>query len=62
MTEDKVYCIIADRQTNGRGTKGRKWLYGERNIYMTVMVHRKLVPIPFNLLSTVQFVQRYRVY
>eukprot|EP00981_Chlorochromonas_danica_P012975 scaffold5626_cov258-Ochromonas_danica.AAC.16 len=50
ITGHDVKCIVTEKQTNGRGTRGRKWFYGDKNIYLTLIIHRDTIPIPLSLL------------
>jgi biotin-[acetyl-CoA-carboxylase] ligase BirA-like protein len=36
--------VTAERQTQGRGTKGRAWQSPQGNIYLTAAVHRNFLP------------------
>ncbi len=38
--------VTAERQSKGRGTKGRPWLSPTGNLYMTLAVARRLLPPP----------------
>lgn len=42
--------MVAQRQTKGRGTRGRTWMHGSNNLLMTVAIKRALLPIPLHLL------------
>ena len=41
--------MVARRQTNGRGTKGRTWVSPPGNLFMTIAINLSLVPIPLTL-------------
>jgi len=41
-------CIFADHQTNGRGTKGKKWISQKGNLFGTFFFHLKNNYPPFN--------------
>lgn len=45
-----VSAVVAERQSNGRGTRGRKWLHGDRNLFMTVIIDKKHIPVPLHYL------------
>lgn len=46
----KVFTVVADSQTNGRGTRGRKWKYGTGNLFMTLAIHRSTLSTPVHYL------------
>lgn len=46
----KVFTVVADSQTNGRGTRGRKWKYGTGNLFMTIAIHRSTLSTPVHYL------------
>tara|TARA_Y100000590_G_scaffold444169_1_gene574614 strand:+ start:558 stop:1136 length:579 start_codon:yes stop_codon:yes gene_type:complete len=41
-------CIVADRQTKGRGTNGKKWISERGNLFTTIFFHLKDSYPPFN--------------
>lgn len=45
----KLFAVASDHQLNGRGTSGRKWVSGQQNLYLTVLVPRSMIPIPLTL-------------
>ena len=46
----KYLAVMADRQTNGRGTSGRSWEYGAGNLYLTLCVPLGDIPVMPTLL------------
>lgn len=49
-TKGGMFAVVTKTQTNGRGTRGRKWFSASNNLYMTVSIKRSDVKIPLNLL------------
>ena len=52
LADDRFLISIADRQINGRGTKGRKWEGGSQtgNLYLTICIPYEKVPVMPTLL------------
>lgn len=46
----KIFTVVADSQTNGRGTRGRKWKHGTGNLFMTIAIHRSTLSTPVHYL------------
>jgi biotin-(acetyl-CoA carboxylase) ligase len=46
----KYFAVAADHQSRGRGTRGREWVSGSRNLFLTVVIRRNLIPLPITLL------------
>jgi biotin-(acetyl-CoA carboxylase) ligase len=46
----KMFAILADTQRKGRGTRGRVWMSGQKNMFLTVAIKQSLLPIPLNFL------------
>lgn len=34
--KDNIYAVVADHQSKGRGTRGRAWISGANNLFMTI--------------------------
>jgi hypothetical protein len=45
-----VFTVVAGEQIKGRGTKGRQWLSGTHNLYMTSVIKMSSIRIPLTLL------------
>jgi BirA family transcriptional regulator, biotin operon repressor / biotin---[acetyl-CoA-carboxylase] ligase len=46
-------CVLAKNQTKGRGTKGKKWISKEGNLFISIFFHLKKKYPPFNEFSIV---------
>ena len=44
------FCVVAGRQSAGRGTRGRTWMSSQGNLYMTAVLKLSLIPIPLTLI------------
>lgn len=44
------FAVVAEHQSRGRGTRGRDWMSGSRNLFLTVVIRRNLIPLPITLL------------
>lgn len=40
----KLFGVMANSQTGGRGTRGRKWIEGNGNLYLTLVLDKSLLP------------------
>ena len=49
-------CIFADYQTNGRGTRGKKWISQKGNLFGTFFFHLKNSYPPFNEFAFINLV------
>jgi biotin-(acetyl-CoA carboxylase) ligase len=45
-----TFAVVADHQYQGRGTRGRSWIYGEKNLFLTVVIPVSSIPISLNLI------------
>lgn len=43
-------AVLADQQTNGRGTNGRTWEGNKGNVHLTIAVPREQIPVTITLL------------
>lgn len=50
LLQEDIFAVVADRQTSGRGTRGRVWNSLHHNLLMTVCIRRSVLPIPLTLL------------
>jgi biotin-(acetyl-CoA carboxylase) ligase len=48
--EAKMFAVRAKTQSNGRGTKGRSWASPSSNLYMTVAISTKMLPLTWGLI------------
>ena len=46
-------CVLAKNQTKGRGTRGKKWISKEGNLFTSIFFHLKKKHPPFNEFSIV---------
>ena len=46
-------CVLAKNQTKGRGTRGKKWISKEGNLFTSIFFHLKKKYPPFNEFSIV---------
>ena len=49
-TDKTYFAVLADDQTKGRGSKGRNWISGASNLYLSVVFPLKRLSIPLSLL------------
>lgn len=50
LRDHELFAVVAENQRKGRGTHGRQWLSGQKNLYLTLVVSRSaLPPIPLTL-------------
>jgi biotin-(acetyl-CoA carboxylase) ligase len=57
-----IFAVVADEQSNGRGTRGRVWNSVVGNLYMTLAVKLSLVHIPLTLIPLRYFLIRKNCY
>ena len=49
-------CVYADFQTNGRGTRGKKWISQKGNLFITIFFNLKNTYPPFNEFTFINLV------
>lgn len=45
ISSKKIFTVVADSQTAGRGTRGRNWMSNVGNMYMTAVIDMSDVPV-----------------
>ena len=54
-------CVYAEKQTKGRGTRGKKWISKDGNFFGSIFFHLKRNYPPFNEFSLINFILISRV-
>lgn len=49
-TDKNSFAVVAGHQNAGRGTRGRTWLSGSNNLFMSVALRLKSIPTPLTLI------------
>lgn len=49
MTSIETFAVVADHQTKGRGTRGRNWISGASNLFITISIPVSKITIPWTL-------------
>ncbi len=60
-TKNKYFAVLADEQTKGRGSKGRTWISGASNLYLSVVIPLRMLPIPISLLPLRLLNMKYKI-
>ena len=51
MAGERDFCVLADRQTAGKGSRGRSFLSEEGGLYLSVVLPKEFVSIPPTILG-----------
>ena len=49
-SEGELFAVVAERQTNARGTRGRTWVSGANNLLITISIPLNRISIPWTLI------------
>eukprot|EP01035_Chromulina_nebulosa_P017488 gene17488-23041_t len=49
VDSNKLFAVVAESQTNARGTRGRTWISGAKNLLITISIPMNLITIPLTL-------------
>lgn len=49
LSKEEIFAVVAEQQTNGRGTRGRVWLSGANNLLISISIPLSLIKIPLTL-------------
>ena len=50
LPKSDIFAVVADYQTQGRGTKGRSWMSGANNMFMTISLPMKRLPVTLTMI------------
>lgn len=45
-----LFAVVAGHQTAGKGTRGRTWISGYGNLFLTIVIRRSSIPTPLMLI------------
>ena len=45
-----LFAVVAGHQTAGKGTRGRTWVSGSGNLFLTIVIRRSSIPTPLMLI------------